>query len=55
MKIDRFDLEQIPIGNLIRLCKWLGIHESSDFKKSSIINWLIYEGHCSDPKAGGWS
>ena len=54
MKIERIDLEEIPIENLIRLCKWLGIDESSDFKRSSLINWLIWMGHCSDSKAGGW-
>lgn len=54
MKFDRYELEQAPIENLVRLCKWLGIDESSDFQRSSLINWLVWMGYCKEIHPGGW-
>lgn len=53
-KFRRKELEYAPIEDLIRLCKWLEIDESSDFKRESLINWLIWMDYCENPNLGGW-
>lgn len=53
-KFDKAHLYLCKIEDLIRLCQFLGIHESSDLKRSSLINWLIFEGYV-DVSPPGWS
>lgn len=49
-------LEDARTEDLVRLCKFLGIHPSTDWKRSSMINWLVYEGVCGENKffPKGW-
>lgn len=44
-QITTFQLTHCSEEDLKRLCIYLGIHPSSDFKRKSMINWLCYMGY----------
>lgn len=54
MKFYVKDLENCKLKDLIKLCRFAGIDESSDFKRISLIKWLIYMGWAHDTTLGSW-
>lgn len=47
MKITENTLKKCKTKDIARLCKYLKMPEGSDGEKQSMINWLIYSGHCA--------
>ena len=45
MNIRPFHIRNATHDGVKRLCTWLGIDKSTDWKQESLLNWLIYEGY----------
>ena len=42
MMLSQYQVNNCKLEDLVRLCKYLGINRESDFKRSSMVNWLVF-------------